>query len=335
MTQFVVLALLLSLLAAAFIGLPLLRAKGSSGRAPLSAALTLLVLLLAGVGLYIWLGADYWSAAPAQASDDQTISTLARHLELHPDDQSGWLVLGQAYGGLGNYSLALRCYQRANRLSVGGNAAALAGMGEALLMQEDSGQSEKAGEYLERALQLDPQSAKALFYSAVLAFRDGRLALAKQRFQAMLTMSPPESIRVALQHQIDDIDAQLASAASTPSRGEVDAATAIHLHVSLSPALADKVPPGASLFVFVRAPSGGPPLAVKRSDMRLPQDVDLSAADAMVAARAVQPGQSVSVVARISATGSPLPQSGDLYGEIRTVAGKGGAQALQIDRLNP
>ena len=44
---------------------------------------------------------------------------------------------------------------------------------------------------------------------------------------------------------------------------------------------------------------------------------------------------SVSVVARISAPASPLQQSGDLYGEIRYVAGKSGAQALQIDKLNP
>jgi cytochrome c-type biogenesis protein CcmH len=89
------------------------------------------------------------------------------------------------------------------------------------------------------------------------------------------------------------------------------------------------------LFVFVRSPDGGPPLAVKRSGVRLPQDVDLSAADAMVAGRAVQPGQSVSVVARISASGSALPQSGDLFGEIHYVAGQSGPQGLEIDRRTP
>lgn len=345
MMGFIFLALLLSLLAAAFVALPLLRTKAKGARAPLSATVTLLALLVAGFGLYAWVGDRYWSAPPAQANADQTIPTLARRLERQPDDLPGWLELGQAYGALGNYSLALRSYQRANRLSVGGNAAALAGMAETLLMQEDASQNAKAAEYLERSLQLDPHSAKALFYSAVLAYRDGRLELAKQRFEAMLALSPPENIRVALQHQIDEIDAQLkagpppaaavAPAAATSGSGKLDAATAIHLHVTLSPALADKVPTDAALFVFVRAPSGGPPLAVKRSNVRLPQDVDLSAADAMVADRAVQPGQSVSVVARISASASPLPQSGDLYGEIRYVAGKSGAQALQIDKLNP
>jgi len=69
--------------------------------------------------------------------------------------------------------------------------------------------------------------------------------------------------------------------------------------------------------------------------VRLPQDVELSAADAMVAGHAVQPGQNVAVVARISVSGNPLPRSGDLYGEIKTVAGRSGLRALQIDRLNP
>jgi len=339
-------ALLLSLVAAAFVALPLLRTKAAGARAPLSAALTLLALLLAGFGFYAWVGDRYWSAPPSQANADQTIPTLARHLERQPDDLSGWLELGQAYVAIGDYPLALRSYQRANRLTIGGNAMALAGMAEATLMQDDASQKAQASEYLERALQLDPHSAKALLYSAVLAYHDGHLELARQRFETMLALSPPENIRAALQQQIEQIDSQLknppaggaaaaASASAAPTRGQVDAATAIHLHVTVSPALANKVPADASLFVFVRAPTGGPPLAVKRSDLRLPQDVELSAADAMVADRAVQPGQSVSVVARISASGNPLPQSGDLYGEIRYVAGKSGAQALQIDKLNP
>jgi cytochrome c-type biogenesis protein CcmH len=145
----------------------------------------------------------------------------------------------------------------------------------------------------------------------------------------MLTLSPPppENVRVALQKEIAQIDAQL--------HPRVDAATAIHLHVSLAPQLAAKVPPNASLFVFVQGDSGGPPLAVKRLAVQLPQDVNLSADDAMIAANTVHPGQRVTVVARISASGSPLAQKGDLYGQIEYVAGKTGARPLEIDRQSP
>jgi cytochrome c-type biogenesis protein CcmH len=329
MTAFIVGAALLSLLAVAFVVLPLLRARTGAPRAGRAASLAAVALIGAGAGLYLWLGDRSW-LTPAQDGSSQLISTLARHLEREPQDLDGWLNLGQAYGAIGNYSLALRCFQRANRLASGGNAAALAGMAEAMLLGGDPQQAGKAPEFLARALQLDPHSPKALFYSAVTAYQQGHLDVAREHFVTMLNLSPPQKIRAALQHQIDDIDKQLQTA-SVP----VDTATAIHLHVTLSAALADKVPADASLFVFVRSPTGGAPLAVKRSAARLPQDVDLSSADAMVAGRGVQPGQHVSVVARISTSGSPLPQRGDLFGEIRTVAGRRGAQALQIDKLNP
>ena len=339
MTGFIAAALVLSLLAAAFVALPLLRSKSGAPRARWVAALAVLVLLGAGAGLYGWLGDRGWLSRAVQGVPDQSIATLARHLEREPQDVPGWLALGQAYEAFGNYSLALRCFQRANRLSGGGDATALAGMAEAMLLGGDSDEAAKAPELLERALQIDPHSPKALFYGAVTAFQQGHLQVARERFAALLALSPPESARAALQHQIDDIDARLrdpgGAAAGQPAGSNIDAATAIHLHVTLSPSLAHQVPADASLFVFVRSPTGGPPLAVKRSAARLPQDVDLSAADAMVAGRSVQPGQNVSVVARISASGNALPQSGDLYGEIRYVAGKSGAQALQIDKLNP
>jgi len=379
MTSFIIAASLLSLLAIGFLAWPLLRGRTGMPRAARAAVLVAIVLGTCGAALYTTLGnsalASGQSASGASASN-QTISTLARRVERDPNDLDGWLELGQAYGAIGNYSLALRCYEHANRLSAGSSAAALEGMAEAMLMGGDSGQSAKAAELLDRALQLDPHSPKALFYSGLSAYQQGDLRLARERFAAMLALGPPEAVRTALQRQLDDIDAQLSTAPAAAGKGSaalkagaapaaatavapamapamapavapaaatgdgkggvgIDSATAIHLHVTIAPALAAKVPAEAALFVFVRAPSGGPPLAVKRSELRLPQDVDLSAADSMVAGRSVQPGQDVAVVARISASGSPLPQSGDLFGEIHTVAGKGGAQALQIDKLNP
>jgi cytochrome c-type biogenesis protein CcmH len=324
--SFIAVALLLSLAASAFILLPLLRRRLPGAPDPLIAVSATLGLIVAALGLYAWVGRPYWSAPAGQVAD-QSIATLARHLEHQPDDRAGWLQLAQAYSALGNQALALRCYQSANRLAGGRDPAALAGMAEAMLMQDENDTAGKAKELLERALQLDPRSPKGLFYSAVIAFREGRLELAKQRFEAMLALDPPESVRTALQRQIAAIDSQL--------KPQADAATAIQLHVFVSPSLAARVPGDATLFVFVRAPGGGPPLAVKRASLSLPQDVALSAADAMVPSRAVQPGQTVSVVARISASGSPTAQSGDLYGEIRYVAGKSGAQPLQIDKLSP
>jgi cytochrome c-type biogenesis protein CcmH len=327
MSTFAVAALLLAVLAALFLAVPLLRRRAGATAAPMAAALAVLAVITASAILYRLIGNRGWTGLDSANQGNASIATLARHLEAQPQDQSGWLALGTAYQGVSQFALALRAYERANRLSPGGNADALAGMGEALLLGGDSERAGQAAELIERALQVDPKAPKALFYGAIIAYRQGRLDVARERFAAMLALSPPENVRDALQKEIDEIDAK--------QHPTIDAATAIHLHVTLAPALAAKLPPNASLFVFVRSPDGGPPLAAKRSGASLPQDVDLSAADSMIAGRSLAPGQNVSVIARISASGSPLTQSGDLYGQIDYVAGKSGPRALQIDRLSP
>ena len=179
---------------------------------------------------------------PKPVPHEQSIAALARHLEDAPQDQAAWLSLGAAYSSIGQYALALRSYERANRLTAGGNAAALAGMGEAMLLTGDNARAEQAAALIERALQLDGQLPKALFYGALIAFRQGRLDVARARFSAILALSPPENVRAALQKEIDEIDAR--------QHPVLDAATAIHLHVTLSPALAGKVP----VIGFVGAP---------------------------------------------------------------------------------
>jgi len=328
MSAFVAAALLLAVLAALFLAWPLLRRRQGQPAAPLVALLAIVVVIGAGAVVYALLGNRGWARPQAATPGSASIAALARHLEGDPADLPGWLELGSAYSGIGQYALALRAFERANRLANGGNASALAGVGQAMLLGGDSVQAAQAPEFFERALQLDPKSPQALFYGALIAYHSGQLSLARDRFMAMLSLSPPENVRVALQKQIDEINTAL-------QPPKVDAATAIRLHVTLAAALSAKVPAQASLFVFVAAADGGPPLAVKRSAVSLPQDVELSAADAMIAGRAVRPGQKVSVVARISASGNPVAQSGDLYGQIDYLAGKSGARALEIDRLSP
>ena len=327
MSGFVAVAILLAVLAALALTWPLLRSRAQAPPAPIAAMVTVLAVLTGSAWLYSKLGSPMSARAQTAADSDRSISALARHVEGEPQDQAGWMALGAAYTDIGQFPLAIRAYERANRLSDNNNPEALLGIGEAMLLSGDNELGARAPEYVERALQLAPRSPKALFYGAVIAYHQDRLEIARARFVTLLGLSPPENVRIAVQKEIDDIDSKL-----HPS---IDETTAIHLHVTLAAALAAKVPANASLFVFVPSPNGGPPLAVKRNTATLPQDVALSAADSMIAGRGIQAGQKVSVVARISASGSPLPSSGDLYGQIDYVVGKSGARPLEIDKLNP
>jgi cytochrome c-type biogenesis protein CcmH len=292
------------------------------------------------------------------------VSNLARRLESNPNDLEGWLMLGRSYSVLEQYELAERAYQRADRLAGGKSAEALVGMAEALTLLDEKELDGRAGQYLEKALELDPKSGKAQFYGAAAALRRGDLKLARQRFTNLLALDPPENIKPILQQQIAAIDQKLGVApasgatpgqggaspplananagAGSPSSGS-DASPAagkpappVRVKVTLSAKLSGEVPSSAPLFVLVRDPrQAGPPLAVKRLTSQFPQTVELTTADSMLPGHTYAAGQLVEVVARVSRSGSPIGASGDPFGLAAHRVGEGGIVDIVIDHVTP
>ncbi len=109
------------------------------------------------------------------------------------------------------------------------------------------------------------------------------------------------------------------------------------VRVSLSPALAAKVPQGAPLFVLARDPTQpGPPFGAKRiAAAALPMQVSLGEQDAMLPARTIKTSHQLVIVARFSASGSPIGTRGDLYGEVPYDLKSGRAVDLLIDKQVP
>jgi cytochrome c-type biogenesis protein CcmH len=194
-------------------------------------------------------------------------------------------------------------------------------------------------------LTLAPQSPKALFYGAAAAIQRKQLPLARQRFVTLLAENPPDNVRPIIQNQINAIDQALGVAgqpaagsagASAPASAVSGTAARVQITVKLAPTVNSGGKTDAPLFVFVRDPrAAGPPLAVKRLQARFPQTVDLSAADAMLAGHAMQVGQDVEIVARISSSGGPLARSGDPFGAVAYHVAASGAVTVVIDRLTP
>jgi len=301
------------------------------------------VLLVLGSALLYALWSNWpWRAAAAPDSPQNMVARLARRLERDPQDLAGWLMLGRSYTALQEYPLAVRAYERADRLSGGKSAEALVGEAEALALVDESELDGRAARLIEKALTLDPNSGKALFFGAAIAERRGELPLARERFAKLLALNPPESIRPLLEQQIAAIDQKIAAGNAVPhaaAQGPVQPATiegpVVRVNVSLSPTLGATAN-GAPLFVFVRNPGEpGPPLAVKRLESRFPQSVALSSADSMVPGRAFSAGQSVEVVARIARSGSPVAAPGDPFGAVTYKVGHDGLVSLVIDRLTP
>jgi len=342
MLAFVLLAAALTVAGVMVVAIPLLR-RGSEAAAPAPAPWAALaataVIVIGSAVLYVSWSKWSWRSAPEADTPQNMVARLARDLERNPQNLDGWLMLGRSYITLQEYPLALRAYERADRLSDGKNVDALTGEAEALTLTDESELTGRAARLIERALTLAPDSGKALFYGAAVAERRGDLALARARFAKLLSLNPPADVRPVIEQQISALDARLAAgpaaaASATPPAGNA-AAAQVRVNVTLAPGLAAAAG-SAPLFVFVRDPGRpGPPLAVKRLESRFPQLVSLSSSDAMMPGRSFAPGQSVQVVARIARSGNPVGASGDPLGEASYQVGHDGLVNLVIDHVMP
>jgi len=328
MSAFVFWAVVCAIIAALVIAVPLLRPRaGGAPREWLLAACTGLAVVAAAAALYPHWSNWPWRGAPVEEGGEGITALLAA-TQAHPDDAQAWLDLGRGYLRAGQLPLARRSFEHADRASGGRSAAALAGLAQVLVFENNGNQPPEATALFERALALDPHSPQALFYTGVALLNAGKLSDARARFVAMRDLGPPPQIVDALDKQIAAIDVEIA-------RSRPDPATTIHLDISLAAALRDKIPPNAALFVFVRSPQGGPPLAVKRLSPEFPLHIDLSAADSVLAGNRLAPKQHVAVTARVSASGTPTASPGDLYGEVVAVAGAASRVTLQVDKRSP
>ncbi|HLQ13531.1 MAG TPA: hypothetical protein VK130_09855 [Steroidobacteraceae bacterium] len=327
MISFVIWAVVCAAGAALFLAIPLLRVRSGTIPAERGAGVVASLLTILSAFLLYPLWSHYpWGALPA--TNNETIEPLLTATAQHPEDIPGWLNLGQAYLKIEQWPLARRSFQHADHLAHGSSAAALSGLGETIMFQNGGNETPEATNLFNRALQLDARSPQALFYTGITLLNAGDLANARARFATLRELGPPPAVVDALDKQIAAIDVQIA-------RQHPDPATAIRLRVDLAPALAGQVPSGASLFVFVRSPQGGPPLAVKRLIATFPQEVELSSTDSVLAGHSLSAGQAVQVLARISAAGTPTSSPGDLFGELSAVAGRAGQHKLLVDRRSP
>lgn len=336
---FILIAGTLAAGAAVLLLLPLLRRRQDSRpAAAITAVVWLLVMLLGGAGLYAAFSNYTWTDNTSVADTPAAMTArLAGRLARETGTVDEWLQLGRSYVVLGQYPLALRAFQRADRMANGANAEALMSMAEVLVQQDMEELRGRAGRLFERALEIDPTSRKARFYSAFAALGRNEPVLARQRFEQMLVDERDPDVRGLLEKGRDSAlqqEARLAGGAAPADAADDGARIAVH--VTLASNLAGKVPSGATLFVAARDPQApGPPFAVKRLAAQFPVDVELTAADAMMPSRRIAAGQKLDVVARVALGGTPTASSGDPFGQVSYHVGKDGRLNIVIDRLAP
>lgn len=353
MSGFIAIAGLLTLGVLVALLFPLLRRREGSAEAWRSGGLAAVLVAVGASMLYpLWSNFDWNAPAPAADSPEAMVGRLARRLEKQPDDLAGWLKLGRSYLVLQQYPLAVRAYERANKLSNGKNAEASMGLGESLFRAGRSDLAGRSGRLFEQAMEAEPDSAEAVYLSALAAGERNELPLAKQRFQRLLDSNPPPEVRKSIEELITALDAQSRLAANAPGSPAPAAAKApatqapaantavvtVPLRVTLSASVAGKAKQGAPLFVYARAPGQRMPLVSKLPlAATFPQDVDLLSTDiiAGMGGGGFVAGQEIEIEARIANGGGANSVAGDPFGTVRVKAGVGPRVTIEINRLKP
>ena len=341
MSTFFVIAAVMAAVAAVVVALPLLRDRQSRILGAILAA----IVCGAAAGLYpLWSNWN-WQAAQAQSAAGLDVAAMVGQLEKRlrdePNDLTGWLMLGRSYLTLDRLDDAIVAYDRAHRLD-GKSAEAALGLGEAMSLRAGGEITAQAAELFEQALSLAPADAKALLYGGFAAAVRGDRSLARTRWQALKRLNPPPQIVQMLDVRMAELDSPAATSAPGTSASPAGTGTSaaagaaeVTVNIRIAPALKSRLVSEAPLFVFAREPgSRGPPLAAKRlTSTAIGTQVHLSPADSMLPGRVLVSGQQVSITARVSFSGQPVPSTGDLYGELSYDVGRDGVRNLVIDRV--
>jgi cytochrome c-type biogenesis protein CcmH len=297
-------------------------------------------------------------AAGEQISNQQIADMLVKieqHLKTSPNDDKGWNIVAGTYAKMGKFEQANQAY--AKLLAIKPNdATVLTDAADSLAMGQGRSLQGEPEKLLLRALQVEPKNVKGLILLGSARFERKDYAGAVAAWQQLQAVVPPDSqlgqqlaqnVQEA-QRRAQGADAAqpAASVASTAASTAVSAAASAAASAkSASPAsspllsgtvqidanLVKDVAPGDSVFIFARAPEGGPkfPLVVLRKQVQdLPLQFSFDDSNSMIPNTRLSDFKQVVLTARISKSGNAMPAAGDWEGSAGTV--NLGATAIRI-----
>ncbi len=261
------------------------------------------------------------------------LTGIARELERDPQQPELWAQLGMSYKDLEQFSSAEHALRRALYID-NANPFIQVELAETLLFASGSSQlPDEAVNLLQESVISDPQNQKALWLLGVHAYQSGDFAEALNRWQVLDGILPDGSVRNSIREQMDRARAAMNQAPSSspalppnhPSIAEMEDAASpaaagpvFPVQVSISDELANQLSGSETVFLIARAASGPPaPLAVRRFTVsELPYQTQLSDSDAMMDGLMLSAFPEIRITARVSFSGQPEPQAGDLQGEV-------------------
>ncbi len=291
-------------------------------------------------------------AIPKKADGTPDIETmvagLQQKLETNPENAKGWYMLGRSYMVLKRYSDAAKSFERAYKL-MPDSANVMLSLADSLSMSQQGSLIGRPGKLVNQALEIEPQNVTALWLSGMAARQNGDYqgAIAQWNRVLPLIQEAPQQV-VQLKGLISEARGKLpAEMQNTQAEQGTPAVTQIvsdeandkpvaeiKVMVSLSEEFKEKVSPTDLVFIYAKAMSGPPmPLAAVRKQVQdLPIEIVLNDSMAMMPNLKMSSFDAVVVGARVSKTGQPIAQNGDLFAEKRSIK-SGDNISLEINEV--
>ncbi len=255
---------------------------------------------------------------PAWAIEDdgrQLIVSMQANVHRNADDPNRWMRLSELFLSLEVNDSALEALSRAYRLSPENED--IATTYAQISFFANDGQLDASGRRVVRdVLDKNPEHEGAQMLMVMAESRAGNYEQAQEWIQRLRASIAAKSGDHS--HALASLDELTASVSSQ----QAQAAEGIKVTVTVNSSLLPLVKGDDILFVAIRDVNGGPPYAAKRLPISVIQqgvaDISLSDLDAMMPERTIASARAenaqLAVIARISHSGNPEAESGDLSG---------------------
>ena len=259
------------------------------------------------------------SAMPV--SLETAIAELRTELKQNPNQPEGWQLLGKTLASEGKLAEASDSFAQAVKLLPDDPNLLVEAAQARLYASPDRKLDAQAIAWVRHALSQQPGHQRAIWLLGISHRQNGQPAEAAKTWEPLLSQVDPATA-ATLRQQIDAARGEaglppLPAATVEPAAQTASAnANALTVKVALDPDFASRVRlrGETTVFVIARIPNGPPmPVAVEKHTLQdLPLTLTLDDGDSPMPTQKLSALKEVELIARLSASGDPMRQEGDL-----------------------
>ncbi|HEC27418.1 MAG TPA: c-type cytochrome biogenesis protein CcmI [Gammaproteobacteria bacterium] len=274
-------------------------------------------------------------------SMEEMISSLKKKIAENPKDPDGWYLLGRLYVAKEQFSDSVKAYEKLVEVT-DRQPAALVVLADSIAMTQGGDLSGRPLQLIKEALEKEPSNSTALWIAGQAA------ANKKQYIEAIDYWQRAAQGLKEHKEMLDELSTMISEAVVLAKEAGMDVPeitlpepllpASISIGVTIDPSLQDKIQENDVLFIFARAVSGPPiPLAaIKRKASELPLTIVLDDSSLLRPDISLVDFKELKIAARISHSGQPAAQSGDLQSQPQLVNPTSNPRIiLKIDKLVP